>query len=141
MELAKKYKVIYADPPWRFEAWSHRGEGKGASQHYQCMNFEDLIRYPVNEMAEDDAALFLWVVQPMLPEAMELLTAWGFKFRTVAFIWVKMPASSTDDIQSGFGGISRIKPRLRSRLSHQERRRATLACYPRQGLQTGGAGH
>lgn len=85
------YKVVYADPPWSFHTWSHRGQGKSASQHYGVMKLSDIKALPVSELALPDAALFLWVVQPMLPEAMAVLDAWGFAFRTVAFCWVKMP--------------------------------------------------
>lgn len=105
-----KYKVIYADPPWQFEAWSHRGEGKGASQHYDCMSLADICALPVAEIAEDDAALFIWVVQPQLPEAMKLIEAWGFKFKTVAFAWIKMPKSWEGDGQLSM--MPRIKPRM-----------------------------
>lgn len=106
-----KYKVIYADPPWRFQPWSHRGEGKGATQHYDCMTLADIEKMPVADMADDDAALFLWVVQPMLPEGLRVMEAWGFKFRTVAFVWVKMPATWNDDVQGSF-----LEPRLKPRL-------------------------
>lgn len=103
------YRVLYADPPWNFKAWSHRGEGKGASQHYSTMKLDDICALPVADISAPDAALFMWVVQPMLPEAMHVLDAWGFKFRTVAFCWVKMPASWTD---SQFSMAPRMKPRL-----------------------------
>jgi N6-adenosine-specific RNA methylase IME4 len=99
------YRVIHADPPWHFHAWSHRGEKKGAVQHYPCMSLKDICALPVADIAAEDAALFLWVVQPMLPEAMRVIEAWGFEFRTVAFVWVKMPASWTPD-------QARIQPRL-----------------------------
>lgn len=100
-----KYNIVYADPPWRFAAWSHRGEGKGASRHYECMTLEDICELPVAEMCAEDAALFLWVVQPMLPEALAVMNRWGFSFRTVAFVWVKMPPTWTQYDR-------RIKPRL-----------------------------
>lgn len=86
------YRVLYVDPPWQFHAWSHRGEGKGACQHYDVMNLATLKAMPVGDLALPDAALFLWVVQPMLPEAMSVIESWGFAFKTVAFCWVKMPA-------------------------------------------------
>jgi N6-adenosine-specific RNA methylase IME4 len=91
------FRVLYADPPWRFKAWSHRGEGKGATQHYPCMSLEEICALPVAELAADDAALFLWVVQPMLPEAERVIKAWGFTFKTVAFVWIKMPPSWTPE--------------------------------------------
>jgi len=99
------FRVCYADPPWRFHAWSHRGEKKGACQHYQTRALDEICTLPVAELMAPDAALFLWVVQPMLPEAVQVLRAWGFEYRTVAFVWNKMPASWTET--SG-----RVRPRL-----------------------------
>ncbi len=87
---AGPFKLIYADPPWSFATWSHRGQGKGASQHYDVMTLDDIAALPVAEVAAQDAALFLWVVQPMLPEALRLIEAWGFTFKTVAYCWVKI---------------------------------------------------
>jgi N6-adenosine-specific RNA methylase IME4 len=101
----QRYKVIYADPPWRYATWSHRGQGKGASQHYTCMSLTDICELPVASLAADDAALFMWVTQPMLPEALKVVESWGFTFKTVAFVWIKMPPCWT--VESG-----RIRPRL-----------------------------
>lgn len=84
------FDVIYADPPWRFASWSHRGEDRGAVQHYSCMDLADIGALPVEKSSARDAALFMWVVQPMLPEALKLIDAWGFTFKTVAFCWVKI---------------------------------------------------
>ena len=108
----KRFQVIMADPPWRFQAWSHRGEGKGASQHYDCLSLEDICALPVSEVATDDAVLFLWVVQPMLPEGLRVMEAWGFKFKTVAFVWVKMAPSWNPDQLSMFETGNRLQPRL-----------------------------
>ncbi len=114
-ELPRKhFTAIYADPPWQFQAWSHRGEGKGASQHYACMDLQDICGLPVADIAADDAALFLWVVQPMLPEAMRVLGAWGFKFKTVAFAWIKMP-------KSWGGQLTILPPRARMGLGYHTR--------------------
>lgn len=117
------YRVLYVDPPWQFVAWSPRGEGKGAVQHYQCMSLDDICALPVQEIAAPDAVMFLWVVQPMLPEAMRVLEAWGFKFRTVAFCWVKMPAKwDGADAQLSF-----LQPRIRPRLG--------LGYHTRSGME------
>jgi N6-adenosine-specific RNA methylase IME4 len=106
---ARKYSVIYADPPWQYETWSHRGQGKGASQHYATMDASAIRALPVADLAERDAALFLWVVQPQLPEAMDLIKAWGFMFKTVAYYWIKIKGGQDrlfytgDDVRLGLG--------------------------------------
>jgi N6-adenosine-specific RNA methylase IME4 len=106
---AGPYSVIYSDPPWQYQTWSHRGEGKGASQHYATMDAAALRALPVGDIAAKDAALFLWVVQPQLPEAMRLINAWGFTFKTVAYVWVKIKGGQDrlfyagDDVRKGLG--------------------------------------
>lgn len=105
------FSVIYADPPWRFASWSHRGEAKGAVQHYDCMSLDDICALPVAGAAARDAALFIWVVQPMLPEALRVIEAWGFTFKTVAFCWVKLKGVAAqqklfyaaEDVRLGLG--------------------------------------
>jgi site-specific DNA-methyltransferase (adenine-specific) len=109
--LSPPYKVIYADPPWQFQTWSHRGAGKGAEQHYKTMSLDDICSLPVAEIAEQDAALFLWVVQPQLPEAMRVIKAWGFEYKTVAFVWMKM-AKSWRALSANPQINERTKPKL-----------------------------
>lgn len=85
----KKYKVILADPPWAFRAWSNKGMGRSAEQHYPTMGLEDIKALPVADLAAEDCVLFLWATFPMLKEALEVIDTWGFTYKTVAFTWVK----------------------------------------------------
>ena len=85
----KKYRVIYADPPWRFKNFSVKGEGRNAVSHYDCLTLPDLKRLNINRHADKDCALFMWVTDPMLDQGLELMKSWGFKFKTVAFYWAK----------------------------------------------------
>ena len=81
------YGAILADPPWDFRAWSDKG--KGRSPNYPTMVFESLFSLPVADKAAPDAALFLWTVDSHLQTALTLIDAWGFIYKTIAFIWVK----------------------------------------------------
>ena len=85
----KKYSVILADPPWSFRAWSDKGKGRSAEQHYPTMLLEDIKALPVSDLAAEDCVLFLWATFPMLKEALKVAEAWGFVYKTVAFTWVK----------------------------------------------------
>ena len=86
----KKYQIIYADPPWSYRS----GKVQGAAQnHYQTMSDEQLYQLPVADLTAEDCALFLWCTFPKLPEAIKLISAWGFSFKTVAFVWVKQNKS------------------------------------------------
>ena len=83
----KKYSIIYADPPWAYRTYSKKGQGRSAESHYPTMCIEDIKALPVGELAAKDCALFLWITFPCLCEALEVLTAWGFSYKTVAFAW------------------------------------------------------
>jgi N6-adenosine-specific RNA methylase IME4 len=81
------YHVIYADPPWRFEPFSRdSGMDRAADNHYPTMTLEDIRDLSVP--AADDAVLFLWATAPMLPEALEVMAAWGFEYKSHC-VWAK----------------------------------------------------
>ena len=87
--MNKKYSVIYADPPWSYRTWSKKGNGRSAESHYPTMSLNDICVLPVADIADKDCALFLWATFPNLHEAFEVIKAWGFEYKTVAFCWVK----------------------------------------------------
>src|SRR5262249_26156092 len=87
---ANKFGAIMADPPWYFRNFSAKGEGRNAVSHYDCMSFAQIAELPVGEYAARDCVLFLWVTDPFLPKAFELMSAWGFEYKTVAFYWAKL---------------------------------------------------
>jgi N6-adenosine-specific RNA methylase IME4 len=87
MEQNKKYQIIYADPAW---SYGDKMSGKGgANDHYKTMTNEEIYSLPVKDIAEKDSVLFLWATSPLLPEAIETIKRWGFKFKTIAFCWNK----------------------------------------------------
>ena len=89
MELPKKkYKIIYADPPWSYKDKALAGN-RGACCKYPDMNIEDIKNLPVKDIADDDCVLFLWVTFPKLNECFEVIKNWGFEYKTNAFTWVK----------------------------------------------------
>lgn len=69
----KKYKTIYADPPW-----PEYGGGKikrGADRHYQLMSVKEIMSLPVSNISEDNAHLYLWVTNSFLPSGLEVMKA------------------------------------------------------------------
>ena len=86
MNEEKKYGIIYADPPWRYDM--KRGSGV-AENHYPTMRIEEICSLPVADLAAKDSALFLWATFPQLNEAFCVMEAWGFKYKTLAFLWLK----------------------------------------------------
>jgi N6-adenosine-specific RNA methylase IME4 len=81
------FGVICADPPWTFETYSGKGKQRSAEQHYDCMSLDGIKALPIRELSAD--VLLLWAVGPHLPQALELIEAWGFKFKTIGFVLVK----------------------------------------------------
>ena len=83
----KKYQIIYADPPWSYQDKSCNGN---ALDHYKTQSLEWIKSLKVAEMADKDCVLFLWATYPLLPEALQVIEAWGFKYKSIAFQWVKL---------------------------------------------------
>ena len=91
----KKYSIIYADPPWSYQ---NRGTRAAASKHYDTMTIEDIKRMGVGAaggggIANEDCVLFMWATFPMLREALDVIEAWGFKYKSIAFQWIKQNRS------------------------------------------------
>jgi len=86
--LPLSYDVIVADPPWEYRNWSHKGTRKGAAYQYGCMGLDAIKALPVGHLAKPDCLLWLWATNPMLDQALIVLSAWGFQFKTAGH-WVK----------------------------------------------------
>ncbi|MCO4819827.1 MAG: DNA methyltransferase [Bacteroidetes bacterium] len=83
----KKYQIIYADPPWNFNFAKRNLKTK---EHlYPTMTPDEIINLPVESISNDNAVLFLWVMNSELPLALKCIAQWGFEYKTVAFTWVK----------------------------------------------------
>lgn len=89
----RKYNIIYADPPWSYKDTGCQG---AAAAQYDTMSVEQIKALPVYNIADKDCVLFLWATYPKLEEALEVIKAWGFTYKTIAFQWVKT-------YKSGFG--------------------------------------
>lgn len=101
----KKYSVIYADPPWHYNGkmqfdksgttktnpnWQKHIFISSACFKYPTLPTKDLKTLPIELIAKDDCLLFMWSTNPHLEQAISLGTAWGFEYKTVAFVWNKM---------------------------------------------------
>ena len=93
----KKYKTIYADPPWQFQ----NRTGKVAPEHkrlsrYSTMKLSEIKQLPVSEVADEKSHLYLWVPNALLPEGLEVMKAWGFEYKT-NLIWEKVRKDGMPD--------------------------------------------
>lgn len=90
----KKYSIILSDPPWSFDVWSEdTGNGRSPSAHYRTMDLNDICSLPVADIAADNCALFLWAVWPRIFDARDVIEAWGFRYVTLAWEWMKLNRS------------------------------------------------
>jgi len=83
-----KYSLIYADPPWRYESPPMGSAARAVENHYPTLTFEDIAALPVQDIVHDDAIMFLWTTAPLLMRTQQIITAWGFEYKTNA-VWVK----------------------------------------------------
>jgi N6-adenosine-specific RNA methylase IME4 len=91
------YGAILADPPWIFDVWGDSADSnRSAEQHYDCMTTAEISNLPVAALAADDCVLFLWICWPMMPQALDVMKAWDFTYKTCAFSWMKADASQVD---------------------------------------------
>ncbi len=82
------YDIICADPPWRFRSNSKARPGRNAWRHYPVMNNDEIAAMPITDMVGKDALLFMWATVPHLPECIDVLTSWGFQYKS-SMVWVK----------------------------------------------------
>ena len=109
--MSKKYKIIYADPPWAFNFKNRKGlsdEAKG--KLYDTMKAEDIVNLPVKDIADDNCVLFLWIMNSIMPDALKAIKSWGFEYKTVAFTWVK--TTTTGKHFFGGGNWTRSNPEI-----------------------------
>lgn len=84
----RRYPIIYADPPWRYEHPPIGASNRSIENQYPTMTLKEICALPVADLATEHAMLYLWATSPKLPECFEVIKAWGFTYRT-SFVWVK----------------------------------------------------
>ena len=99
-----KFEIIISDPPWFYaDQKKERKDGAGptrgigACHHYDQMSTDDLCALDIQSVAADRCHLYLWATMPLLPDALRVMAATGFKYSTVAFCWVKMNSKRFDE--------------------------------------------
>lgn len=95
-----KYQIIYADPPWSYND-KMAGHSFSLDHEYETQSSDWIGKLPVKEITDDNAVLFMWAVSPQIPQAIDVMESWGFKYKTVAFCWVKQ--SKNKKILSNLG--------------------------------------
>ena len=75
--MKSKYQIIYADPPWSYKDKASAGK-RGACYKYPVLNTKGVSALPIAGLADKDCALFMWATFPLLPDAFQVMEAWGF---------------------------------------------------------------
>lgn len=90
----KKYKIIYADPPWEygnkvFRKFRLNKNAGSASYHYDTLTIDQISDLPIQEITDENCILFMWATFPNLPQALQVIESWGFEYKTLGFSWIK----------------------------------------------------
>lgn len=123
------FGAIIADPPWAFKAYSEKGDGRSAVQHYGVMDTKEIAELPVRDVAAKDCVLGLWTTWPHLKSALWVMQAWGFTYKTCMFDWMKANTSQIDlfrddaevQIGGGYWTRSNTEPCLLGTRGHPKR--------------------
>ena len=88
----RKYNILLLDPPWKYNARNNKNTrfGGGAGGHYPLMSMEEIKALPIQDIAADNCAMFLWATFPYLDEQIKLFEHWGFIYKTLGFSWIKL---------------------------------------------------
>jgi N6-adenosine-specific RNA methylase IME4 len=129
------FKTILADPPWNFVTRSAKGKGRSADRYYLCMSIDAIKALPVAGLAADDCTLFLWATFPHLVQALTVIEAWGFTYKSGA-VWAK-PTRNGQGWAMGCGYWWRGNPELllpatRGRPKRVDRGQLALIVAPRR---------
>lgn len=128
------YNLIYADPAWEFATRSPKGRKKCADAHYRCMPLKDMMRLPVGDLAAKDACLFMWATWPMLLQAIELMSAWGFVYKSGG-AWAKLTKNGKVAFGTGYRVRCASEPFLlgfRGKVKNSRRHRNVIIAKNRE---------
>ena len=95
------FDLIMADPPWRYEMRSEKGETRCPQAKYACMTIDEIAALPVVALAAPNCLLWLWGLNTMLPQALKVIEAWGFDYKTSGH-WVKMTVNGKLNMGMGY---------------------------------------
>lgn len=101
----KKYNIIYADPPWKYNdkmtMKGIHGDIKGANCFYETMSLEDIKKLPISKITNDNSMLFIWVTMPFLEDVFSIIKSWGFQYKTCGFCWIKKTKNGKNHLGMG----------------------------------------
>lgn len=131
------YKVICADPPWRFISWSRQPalvmNARSPEKHYPVMTMAEILAMPVRDVVDDNCHLFLWATGPCLPHALRVMAAWGFVYSGMGFVWVKLRKRASDADVERLVSLEELPSLLHTGLGLTTRKNAEFVLLGRRG--------
>lgn len=111
-DTKNRYAIIYADPPWEYKQSGSANNKRGtAKAHYKTMATDEICRLPISKISNEDAMCFMWATFPNISEALKVMEAWGFTYKTAAFVWVKTN-KKTPSLFWGMGAYTRANAEI-----------------------------
>ena len=117
--IDKRYNIIYADPPWHFQNWNNEKAQTNPENHYETMSMKEIENLPIQKITADNCVLFMWCTDPLLHKQLPVVEKWGFKYKTIAFYWVKTnkkvgmkPAGGINDAKTALRYLVMVKETL-----------------------------
>ena len=95
------YNLILADNPWPFSLYSDKGNEKSASAYYETMTMQDIAALPVGQLARGDCLLMMWCTGAVLPDAINVMKAWGFQYKS-EMVWRKTTVNGKVRLGTGY---------------------------------------
>lgn len=117
--IPMRYGAILADPPWSYAMRSDKGHARSPEAHYSTMPLAEIAALPVRDLAGPDCYLFLWSTWPHLPQALQVMEAWGFAYVTGG-AWIKRASQGGLAFGTGYVLRSASEPFLVGRLGRPE---------------------
>lgn len=111
----RKYNIVYADPPWQYndkmKMKGVHGDIRGAESFYHTMGLKEIKQLPVSKIISGNALLFMWVTMPFLNKAFDVMSDWGFTYKTCGFCWIKKNKNNNSNCL-GMGHYTRSNAEL-----------------------------
>lgn len=122
------FKVILADMPWPWAAYSQKGMEKSPERHYDTMPINAICRLPISMLAGKNCALFMWCTWPLMPHWAKVIDALGFEYAGLAWEWIKYnPATGKYAFGPGYGTRKNLEPCLLATIGNPQLRQDGLA--------------
>lgn len=130
------FKVVYADPPWKYKARGKQtvGASRLPDRHYATMKMADICALPIGDLAASSSWLFMWSTWPHLEQALVVMKAWGFNYSSEGFTWIKLRRTHSGELMTrrsihmttGYTTRKNTEPCLLGRRGSPKRLRADI---------------